>query len=142
MSDFGNRLKRLRKENDITQAQLAEYLGVVSSAVGKYETVENAYPSVEALIRIAEFFHVSIDFLLLGVTPDVRQSGDNNVSGLLSNSSVIQASRGGVIYNSNGGQSLSPEALELLRAYETLDGRGRLKLLNFAVDLEERSKAE
>lgn len=141
MSDFGTRLKRLRKENDVTQAQLAEYLGVVASAVGKYETIENAYPSVDALIKIAEFFHVSIDYLLLGVTPDVRQSGDNNVSGLLSNSSVIQASRGGVIYNGDGSQTLSPEALELLRVYETLDGRGRLKLLNFAVDLEEGSKA-
>lgn len=142
MTDFGTRLKRLRKENDVTQAALAEYLGVVSSAVGKYETVENAYPSVDALIKIAEFFHVSIDYLLLGVTPDVKQSGDNNVNGSLSNSSVIQASRGGVIYNSDGSQSLSPEAVELLRVYETLDGRGRLKLLNFAVDLEERSKAE
>lgn len=142
MTDFGTRLKRLRKENDVTQAALAEYLGVVSSAVGKYETVENAYPSVDALIKIAEFFHVSIDYLLLGVTPDVKQSGDNNVNGSLSNSSVIQASRGGVIYSSDGSQSLSPEAVELLRVYETLDGRGRLKLLNFAVELEERSNAE
>lgn len=142
MTDFGTRLKRLRKEQDVTQAQLAEYLGVVSSAVGKYETVDNAYPSVEALIKIAEFFHVSIDYLLLGVTPDIKQSGDNNVNGSLSNSSVIQASRGGVIYNNDGSQSLSPEAVELLRVYETLDGRGRLKLLNFAVELEERSKAE
>lgn len=142
MDDFGTRLKRLRKENDVTQAALAEYLGVVASAVGKYETIENAYPSVEALIKIAEFFHVSIDYLLLGVTPDVRQSEENNVSGLLSNSSVIQASRGGVVYNGDGSRALSPEALELLRVYDGLDGRGRLKLLNFAVDLEERSKEE
>lgn len=142
MNDFGARLKRLRKESDVTQAQLAEYLGVVSSAVGKYETIDNAYPSVEALIKIAEFFHVSIDFLLLGVSPDVRQLGDNNVSGSLSNSSVIQASRGGVVYNGDGSQALSAEAVELLRVYDTLDGRGRLKLLNFAVELEEGSKTE
>lgn len=142
MDDFGTRLKRLRRENDVTQAALAEYIGVVASAVGKYETVNNAYPSVEALIKIAEFFHVSIDFLLLGVAPDAKQSGDNNVSGSLSNSSVIQASRGGVVYNGDGSKALSPEVLELLRVYETLDGRGRLRLLNFAVELEERSKAE
>ena len=142
MDDFGTRLKRLRRENDVTQAALAEYIGVVASAVGKYETVDNAYPSVEALIKIAEFFHVSIDFLLLGVTPDAKQSGDNNVSGSLSNSSVIQASRGSVVYNGDGSKSLSPEVLELLRVYETLDGRGRLRILNFAVELEERSKAE
>lgn len=142
MNDFGARLKRLRKERDVTQAQLAEYLGVVSSAVGKYETIDNAYPSVEALIKISEFFHVSIDFLLLGATPDTKQLGDNNVNGLLSNSYVIQASRGGVIYNDDGSKTLSPEALELLRVYDTLDGRARLKLLNFAVELEERSEAK
>lgn len=142
MDDFGTRLKRLRKENDVTQAVLADYIGVVASAVGKYETVDNAYPSVEALIKIAEFFHVSIDFLLLGITPDVKQSGENNVSGSLSNSSVIQASRGGVVYNGDGSKALSPEVLELLRVYETLDGRGRLRLLNFAVELEEGGKAE
>lgn len=142
MSDFGLRLKRLRKERDVTQAQLAEYIGVVSSAVGKYETIDNAYPSIDALIKIAEFFHVSIDFLLLGTASDLRQSGDNNVNGSLSNSSVIQASRGGVVYSGGSDQALSPEALELQRIYETLDGRGRLKLLNFAVELEEGSKAE
>lgn len=142
MDDFGTRLKRLRRENDVTQAALAEYIGVVASAVGKYETVDNAYPSVEALIKIAEFFHVSIDFLLLGTTPDAKQLGDNNVIGSLSNSSVIQASRGGMVYNGDGSKALSPEVLELLRVYETLDGRGRLRLLNFAVELEERSKAE
>lgn len=142
MNDFGTRLKRLRKENDVTQAALAEYLGVVASAVGKYETIDNAYPSVEALIKIAEFFHVSIDYLLLGVTPEVKQAGENNVNGLLSNSSVIQASRGGIVYNGDTNATLSPEAVELLRVYEALDGRGRLKLLNFAVELEERSNAE
>lgn len=140
MNDFGARLKQLRREHDVTQAALAEHLGVVASAVGKYETIENAYPSVEALIKIAEFFHVSIDFLLLGVMPNIEQTGENNVSGQLSNSSVIQASRGGVVYNGSGSRALSPEALELLRVYEALDGRGRLRLLNFAVDLEERSK--
>lgn len=142
MNDFGTRLKRLRKENDITQAALAEHLGVVASAVGKYETIDNAYPSVEALIKIAKFFNVSIDFLLLGANPDARQAGMNNVSGSLSNSSVIQASRGGVVYSNDGDKNLSPEALELLRMYEMLDGRGRLKLLNFAAELEERSKSE
>lgn len=142
MDAFGTRLRRLRKENDVTQAALAEYLGVVASAVGKYETIENAYPSVEALIKIAGFFNVSIDYLLLGVAPNAKQFGENNVSGPLSNSSVIQASRGGVVYNSDGSKALSPEALELLRVYEMLDGRGRLRLLNFAVDLEERSKEQ
>lgn len=142
MSNFGERLKRLRKERDVTQATLAEYLGVVSSAVGKYETIENSYPSVEALIKISEFFNVSIDYLLLGTSFYTESKGDNNVNGLLTNSSVIQASRGGVVYSGDSNKFLSPEIVELLRIYDSLDGRSRLNLLNYAVELEERSNAK
>ena len=142
MSSFGERLKRLRKERDVTQATLAEYLGVVSSAVGKYETIDNSYPSVEALIKISEFFNVSIDYLLLGTSFYTESKGGNNVNGLLTNSSVIQASRGGVVYSGDPNKFLSPEIVELLRIYESLDGRSRLNLLNYAVELEERSNAK
>lgn len=132
MDGFGDRLRRLRKEKDITQAQLAEVIGVVPSAVGKYERFPQAYPSVEALIKIAEHFNVSIDYLLRGT--EAVANVENNISGQLSNSSFIQANHHGVIFN--GEKALSPEAVELLHIYEALGGRDRLKLLNFAVELE------
>lgn len=138
MNGFGERLKRLRKDFDITQSQLAEQIGVVPSAVGKYERIPASYPSVEALIKIADYFNVSLDYLLRGKksVPAV----ENNINGQLSNSPFIQANNGGVVFNGDKGQSLSPEALELLHIYETLGGRDRLKLLNFAVELERGSE--
>lgn len=139
MTDFGARLKRLRKEHDVTQAMLAEYIGVVPSAIGKYECVPDSYPSVEALVKISEYFNVSIDYLLKGSepVPSIR----NNISGPMSNSSFVQANNGGVVYNGEAGYAFSPEALELLRIYESLGGRDRLQLLNNAVELE-RSASE
>lgn len=134
MDRFGERLRRLRKERDITQNDLAEHIGVVPSAIGKYERVDNSYPSVDALIKIAEFFDVSIDYLLRGV--EHNRTVENNISGSLSNSPFIQANHGGVIFNGKDGKSLSPEAAELIHIYENLSGRDRLKLLNFAVELE------
>lgn len=138
MDGFGDRLKRLRKDFDITQAQLAEIIGVVPSAVGKYERLEGAYPSVEALVKIADHFNVSIDFLLKGVktVPAI----ENNISGQMLNSSFVQANNGGVVFNGESGKALSPEAIELLHIYEMLGGRDRLKLLNYAVELEGGSK--
>ena len=124
MSDFGDRLRKLRKEADITQEQLAVQLGVVGSAVGKYERTPNSYPSIEILIKIADFFNVDMDYLY------------GRTNGSLSNSPFIQANQGGVVFNSESGKSLTPEAVELLNIYENLSGRNRLKLLNFAVDLE------
>ena len=132
MDGFGERLRRLRKSRDITQSDLAEYIGVVPSAVGKYERLADSYPSVEALIKISEYFDVSIDYLLKGVVPS--GSVENNINGMMSNSPFIHANNGGVVFNGDG--SISPEAMELLHIYEKLGGRDRLKLLNFAVDLE------
>ena len=59
-----------------------------------------------------------------------------NISGSLSNSPFIQANNGGVIFQGDTNQPLSPEAAELLRIYEMLGGRDRLRLLNYAVELE------
>lgn len=132
MDDFGERLRKLRVARDLTQHQLGEKLGVVPSTIGKYEKVKNSYPSVEVLIKMSDFFQVSIDYLLKGVAP--TGNVENNINGSLSNSPFIQANHGGVVYN--GDSTISPEALELLRIYENLNGRSRLKLLNFAVDLE------
>ena len=136
MDGFGERLRRLRKDRDITQGQLAEVIGVVPSAVGKYERIPQSSPSVEALIKIADYFNVSIDYLLKGV--QAAPSVENNLNGQMLNSSFVQASHGGVVFN--GEQSISPEAMELLHIYEQLSGRERLKLLNFAVELEEGTK--
>ena len=136
MDGFGERLRRLRKDRDITQGQLAEVIGVVPSAVGKYERIPQSYPSVEALIKIADYFNVSIDYLLKGV--QAAPSVENNLKGQMLNSSFVQANHGGVVFN--GEQSISPEAMELLHIYEQLSGRERLKLLNFAVELEEGTK--
>ena len=134
MDGFGERLKRLRKDSDMTQGQLAEQIGVVPSAVGKYERLEASYPSIETLIKIADFFNVSLDYLPRGkkYSPGV----ENNISGHLSNSPFIQANNGGVVFNGESGKTLSPESVELLHIYESLGGRDRLKLLNFAVELE------
>lgn len=136
MSEFGNRLRKLRRDANITQKQIAQFLNITQTAIGKYEKHHNAYPSIDILIKIADYFHVSVDYLLRGTEP--TSMTENNVNGALTNSTVIQANHGGAVFN--GEQTVSPEATELLHIYNNLGVRERLKLLNFAVDLEEKSK--
>lgn len=136
MSEFGDRIRKLRRDRDITQNQLAKFLNVTSAAIGKYEKVPNAYPSIPILIKIADYFRVTTDYLLRGTF--LNSSTENNVNDDLNNSTVIQANRGGMVLN--GGQSASPEAEYLQHIYEKLGVKDRIKLLNFAVDLEEKSK--
>lgn len=135
MKDFGARLKALRRQADITQSELADVLGVVASAVGKYERMPNTYPSIEVLIKIADFFHTSTDYLLRGI--DVGSAITNHVGGDMMNSTVAQAHLGDVYLNN---KPVTPEGAELLQVYNSLSGRDRLKLLNFALALEEGEK--
>ena len=61
---FGETLKRLRKEKDITQEKFSEVIGVSGQSVSRWESGV-CYPDVELLPTIANYFGVSIDLLLL-----------------------------------------------------------------------------
>ena len=61
---FGIRLKALRKERGITQEKLAEIINVDRSSVGKYEGKSKIIPSEEVRQAIADYFSVSVDYLM------------------------------------------------------------------------------
>ena len=61
--NFIERLKELRRDRNISQATLADYLGLSKSTIGMYETGAIT-PSLEALNGIADFFNVSIGYLM------------------------------------------------------------------------------
>ncbi len=61
--NLGNKLKELRKKRDLTQEQMAEFFGVSSQAVSKWET-NASYPDISLLPIIANFFAVTVDELL------------------------------------------------------------------------------
>lgn len=63
MVNFGEKIKKLRIERNLTQKQLAEMTGVAISAISSYES-GNRYPSYDVLISLARIFHVSTDYLL------------------------------------------------------------------------------
>ena len=62
---IGDRIKQLRTDAKMTQPELAAKLEVTRSAVATYEN-NTRQPSFHILVRIAEIFHVSTDYLLLG----------------------------------------------------------------------------
>lgn len=59
----GEKIAKLRKENNYTQEQLAELLSVSRQSVSKYES-GLAYPETEKLIKLSELFDCSVDYLL------------------------------------------------------------------------------
>ena len=63
MGNFQNVFRQLRLEDGLTQAELSAKIGISRSTIGMYETGARE-PDFETLERIADFFHVDIDYLL------------------------------------------------------------------------------
>jgi len=71
---FSERIKELRKSRECSQEKLAEAFGISIQAVSKWECAQS-YPDIELLPDIADYFGVTIDYLLRGSTVEVgRQS--------------------------------------------------------------------
>ena len=58
-----HRIKDLREDNDYTPQQIADYLHLNRNVYWRYETGQREIP-VWAAIRLAKFYHVTMDYLL------------------------------------------------------------------------------
>lgn len=76
MVEFGERLRKLRKERNLTQRGLASLIGVKNSVISFYE-VGDRTPSLEVLIKLSKALHISTDVLL-----GLEKSETVDVSGL------------------------------------------------------------
>lgn len=61
---LGDKISKLRKENNYTQEQLADMLGVSRQAISKWES-DITYPETDKLIRMSKLFDCTTDYLLL-----------------------------------------------------------------------------
>jgi len=65
-----NNLRKLREEKNMTQIALQMKTGIEQAVLSKYENGSRV-PTVENLIILADFFHVSLDYFLCRT--DVRE---------------------------------------------------------------------
>ena len=61
--DFSERLYTLRKQKKLSQKELAQKLGVAQASINYWEKAQRT-PSVDMVALIANFFNVSIDYLM------------------------------------------------------------------------------
>ena len=59
---IGQRIKQLRKEYNLTQQQFAELINLKNSTISLYEN-EKRQPEFQTLVKIADYFNVTIDWL-------------------------------------------------------------------------------
>ena len=73
---IGEKLTKLRKEQNLTQEQFAEVLHVSRQSVSKWE-LNTTYPDTEKLIRISKLFNCSLDYLL---KDEIEQIDENLIA--------------------------------------------------------------
>lgn len=81
---YGNRLKELRKEQNITQSNLAKILNVTQDSISLWEKNKRV-PDTQYIIQLADYFNVSADYLLgrcddfgnVDVPSDVKLSSED-----------------------------------------------------------------
>ncbi len=60
---FGEKLKKLRSERNLTQEDVAEKIFVTRAAISKWET-DKGYPGIDSLRLLAQYFGVTVDELI------------------------------------------------------------------------------
>lgn len=76
MMEFGQKLRKLRKQHNLTQKELASMIGVKNSIISFYE-VGDRIPSPEIIRKLAKTLHVSADYLM-----DIEKNESVDISGL------------------------------------------------------------
>lgn len=73
MRSFLEKLRGLREDNDLTQAQIAAVLGTSQTMYARYERGANEMP-IHHLISLCRFYNVSADFLLDTIPDPLRRA--------------------------------------------------------------------
>lgn len=77
--DFGQKLKEIRKEQGLSQEQLAEKIGVSRQAITKWETGKGM-PDIENMMILAEIFKTTIDELVSNATSTMAAANATNAT--------------------------------------------------------------
>lgn len=86
---FYNNLKYLRKSRSLTQQELADVLGISRQGYAKYEN-NLGEPDISTLIKIANYFSVSIDWLVSGETIEHYSTFENILKNLRKSKNITQ----------------------------------------------------
>jgi len=71
---FAKRLRELRKQKKLSQAELAKIVGVHHTHIGRYERGVSARPAADTLKKLADILGVTTDYLIEGATEEVAKA--------------------------------------------------------------------
>ena len=130
MENIGTKIRNLRAENDLTLQELGDKVGVQASTVRKWETGFIKSMGFDKIQKLADALGTTPAYLM-GETSNTNL----NIRNIESNNGLIGQNSGSLHITS--AQSLTKEEQELLRIFNSLDVKRRIKLMSLAYELEE-----
>ena len=135
---FTEQFREILQKESITAYRIAKDTGISQGLMSEYNKGEKI-PTVQNLVKIADYLGCSVDYLL-GRTDDPLPLS-NIIGGDVTGGTVVQATHHSSVVVHNGGERpLTDEEAELLRLFNAVDVKRRMKLLNLAFTLEEEIK--
>ncbi|MEG2935540.1 MAG: helix-turn-helix transcriptional regulator [Clostridium sp.] len=114
---FGDRVKQLREQAEMTQAELGKILGISDRVLSYYESNERFPRKAELILKLAEIFNVSTDYLIgtdgemiQGAGEQYGSVGHKQAQGVLKNLELLFA----------GGELLEDDKDEVFRIVSEL----------------------
>lgn len=110
-------LRILRKNKGLSMKELGEIIGVAESTISQYETGKRE-PDFETLLKLGEFFNVSVDYLLRGdslsegKTPTLNKKDERDIARRLEETLSLLESSDALMFD---GEPLDQESMDLLK---------------------------
>lgn len=130
------RIKLICAPLNHTFASIERELEFGQGTIRKWDT---NIPSADKLLKVAQLLNTTTDWLLTGENHSENISVSGSVSG---NNNIVNSNHNSVVIRNGQEHPLSDEVSEIIRIYETLNVRQRIKLLNTAFTLEEEMKGD
>lgn len=124
---FSQILHLLLKDNAISNYTLSKNIGVSQSTIANWLNGVST-PNFTKLLKIADYFHVSVDYLLGRTDKAAEINSNNTVTG---NNNII--GNGNTV-----GENLSEQEKALFNIFKNLDVVKQAQLLAYAAELKER----
>lgn len=147
--DFGNILKKIRLDNNLTQEELAKKIDTSRSNIANYENNKNM-PSIEILDKLSEIFNCSTDYLLgksdIKNIDDLKEQDLNKLRVQLKEKNISEAQINTLInYMSKESASITYEFEDFLNSLSpdikefivNFNFNSSLKMLQFALKEQE-----
>lgn len=131
MTVFFTQIESLCKAKHISPSALAKMMNLSPNASGKWRS--GSLPKVETVMKIADYFDVSTDFLLYG-----KERHSNNASA--TNGAVSISGNGNVTGDIHTNASLDKYETELINIYRSLDVRQQAELVFRASEIKSRNR--